>query len=91
MRSEWADYAVQGNKLMWETLGNGHTQLSQLTEPPWTDPGLKSGIGVCKLSQLFKKDRGERRGAGMISRFLPASIMHDSCNFTVLFCSCLPF
>ena len=52
MRSEWADYAVKGNKLMWETLGNGHTQLSQLTEPPWTDPGLKSGIGAVSYTHL---------------------------------------
>ena len=29
---------------------------SQLTEPLWTDPGLKSGIGVRKLISTLKKE-----------------------------------
>ena len=30
-------------------------QLSQLAEPLWTDPGLKSGISVCKLISTWKR------------------------------------
>ena len=30
-------------------------QLSQLAEPLWTDPGLKSGISVHKLISTLKK------------------------------------
>ena len=33
--------------------GNTRAQSSQLTEPLWTDPGLKSGISVCDL--IFTK------------------------------------
>ena len=35
----------------------GDTQplLSQLAEPLWTDPGLKSGISVLKLISTLKK------------------------------------
>ena len=40
----------------------GHSRLSQLVEPPWTDPGLKSGIGVRELISTLKKNSsgGER-------------------------------
>ena len=44
----------------WETSsnnlsGNTLSQLFQLAEPLWTDPGLKSGICVRKLIFTFKK------------------------------------
>ena len=49
MKSKWADYvAVQAQcgNLSAHTVnsqsGNSQPQLSQLTEPLWTDPGLKS-------------------------------------------------
>ena len=32
--------------------GNTQPQSSQIAEPLWTDPGLKSGIAVCELSPL---------------------------------------
>ena len=32
-------------------------QLSQLAEPLWTGPGLKSGISVCDLLQKKKKKK----------------------------------
>ena len=32
--------------------GNTWPQSCQLAEPLWTDPGLKSGIGACKLMLL---------------------------------------
>ena len=39
----------QGNKLIHNSQGNVPSHLSHLAGPPWTDPGLKSGTGVCKL------------------------------------------
>ena len=55
-KSEWADYAaVQaqrgkiGNELTHNSSGNTRSRSSQLAEPLWTDPGLKSGINVHEL------------------------------------------
>ena len=58
MKSEWADYtAVQadcgnlsGNKLTRISSGNTRPQSSQLTEPLWTDPSLKSALEKKKKS-----------------------------------------
>ena len=37
---------------------SGNTRpWSQLTEPPWTDPGLKSGISVHELISTLKKQK----------------------------------
>ena len=33
----------------------GHSRLSQLAEPLWTDPGLKSGIRVRELTSTLKQ------------------------------------
>ena len=60
---EWADYvAVQaecgnlaGNELTRNSSGNTRLQSSQLAEPLWTDPGLKSGIRLRDLIFTFKK------------------------------------
>ena len=69
--SEWADNAavqascwnLSGNELTHNLSGNIHPQLSQLTEPLWTDPGIKSGITVHKLiSTLIKCGRGMNGG-----------------------------
>ena len=40
------------------TLG----QSSQLAEPLWTDPGLKSGISVCDLISTKKKEKKKSAG-----------------------------
>ena len=56
-KSEWADYAavqawcgnLLGNELTRNSSGNARLQSSQLAEPLWTDPGLKSGISVREL------------------------------------------
>ena len=53
-KSEWADYAavqawcgnLSGNELACNSSANKRSQSSQLAEPLWTDPGLKSGISV---------------------------------------------
>ena len=39
----------QGNKFTHNTSGNVQPQSSQLTEPKWTDPSLRCGMGVCEL------------------------------------------
>ena len=56
-KSEWADYAdvqaqcgnLSGNDITRNASGNTRPQSSQLAEPLWTDPGLKSGPGVPEL------------------------------------------
>ena len=60
---EWADYATvqaqcgnqSGNELTCNWSGNTQSQSSQLAEPLWTDPGIKSGISVRKLISTLKK------------------------------------
>ena len=47
----------QGNELICNLSGNAHPQSSQLAEPLWTDPGLKSGISVHKLISAVKKKK----------------------------------
>ena len=64
-KSEWADYpAVQaqcgnlsGNGLTRNLSRNIRLQSSQLAEPLWTDPGLKSGISVRELISTQKKKK----------------------------------
>ena len=48
----------QENKLTHNLSGNTQPQLSQLTEPLWTDPGLKSGIGVRR--KLFSTSENKK-------------------------------
>ena len=38
-----------GSELTCNLSGNAQPQSSQLAEPLWTDPGLKSGISVQEL------------------------------------------
>ena len=44
-----------GNELTRNSSGNTWSQSSQLAEPLWTDPGLKSGISVRELIFTLKK------------------------------------
>ena len=76
MKSEWADYTVQaesgnllGKKLTRNSLGNTRSQSSQLPEPLWADPSVKSGISVRKLVPTFKK----KSEGGKSANFLPKS------------------
>ena len=70
MQPEWADYAavqalpgnLSGNELTRNSSGNTRLQPSQLAEPLWTDPGLKSGISVRKLISTKKKKKKCRWG-----------------------------
>ena len=41
---------LSGNELARNLSGNIRPQLSQLAEPLWTDPALKSGISVLEGS-----------------------------------------
>ena len=69
-KSEWADYAavqaecgnLSGNELTRNSSGNTRLQSSQLAEPLWTDPGLKSGISLHELISTFEK---KKRWRGM--------------------------
>ena len=54
-KSEWADYAAVQAQCGKHWSGNTRSQLSQLAEPLWTDPGLKSGIRVRELTATFKR------------------------------------
>ena len=40
---------LSGNELTRNSSGNTRSQSSQLTEPLWTDPGLKCGISLLEL------------------------------------------
>ena len=66
LKSEWVDYALHAG-IVWKpnreisphathqvTL---KTQSSQLAEPLWTNPGLKSSIGVHDLISTLKKKK----------------------------------
>ena len=48
---------LSGNELTRNLSGKTWSQSSQLAEPVWTDPGLKSGIDVCELVSTFKKKK----------------------------------
>ena len=45
----------RGNKLTCNSSRNTWSQSSQLVEPLWTDPGLKSGISMRALIYTLKK------------------------------------
>ena len=53
-----------GNELTRKSTGNTRSQSSQLTEPLWTDFGLKNGISVLELISTLKKKKRRRRLTG---------------------------
>ena len=69
MKSERADYAtvqaqcenLAGNDCTYNPSGHTLPQSSQLTEPLWTDPNLRSGISVHNLISTFKKKSAGRK------------------------------
>ena len=79
MKSEWADIAaVQAqcgnrseNELTRNSSGNARPQSSQLAEPLWTDPGIKSGISVHDLISTLKKKKAQ--AGNELSNILPKS------------------
>ena len=59
---------LSGNELTRNSSGNTRSQSSQLVEPLWTDPGLKSGISVRELISTYKKTKQKAKrkaGGGM--------------------------
>ena len=69
MKLEWADYAaaqaecgnLSGNELTRDSSKKSWSHTSQLAEPLWTDPGLKSGISLRELIPTLKKKKKKRR------------------------------
>ena len=59
--------------------GNTQPQSSQLVEPLWTDPGLKSGISVRELISTLKKKKEEKRKGrrGLIGRTFSQTLASD--------------
>ena len=53
---------LSGNELTRNLTGNTRPQSSQLAEPLWTDPGLKSGISVRDLLSTSKKKKKAHAG-----------------------------
>ena len=47
------------NELTRNLLGNTWPQLSQFTEPLWTDPGLRGGISVQEPISASKKKKAQ--------------------------------
>ena len=67
----------QENELICNLLGSARPQSSQLAEPLWTDPGLKSGISVLELSPLKNNNKKTKQkntgGDWFIINLLPRS------------------
>ena len=68
-KSEWADcVAVQAwcgylsEKFTRNSSRKTWPQSSQLAEPLWTDPGVRSGINVCELISTTKEEKKHRQG-----------------------------
>ena len=74
---EWADYAavqaecwnLSGNELTRKSSGNIRSQSSQLAEPLWTDPDLKSRISLRELISTLKKKKAQ--AGNELSNILP--------------------
>ena len=81
-KSEWADYAtvqeecgnLSGNEFTCNSSRNTRSQSSQLAEPLWTDPGLKSRISLRELiSTLKRKEKKKAQAGNELSNILPKS------------------
>ena len=62
MPLSWQAGNLSGNELARNLSGNIRPQSSQLAEPLWTDPGIKSGISVHELISISKKKEKHKRG-----------------------------
>ena len=65
-----------GNELTSNSSENTQSLLSQIAEPLWTDPGLKSGISVHELISTSKKKKEEKNAQARkkLSNILPKSL-----------------
>ena len=90
MKSEWAEYAavqaqcgnLSGNELTCNSR-NTRQQLSQLAEPVWTDPGLRSWISVCNLISTLKKKKKKSAGGEWIVEQSPKILEHKEKAATI--------
>ena len=60
MLSRHVAKTCQGYERTHESSVNACPQSSQFTDPLWTDPGLKSGIGLRELTCALKKKKKEQ-------------------------------
>ena len=64
MLSRFSVGTYQGKEPTRSASGNTGPRSPQLTEPLWTDPGLKNGISVHMLISTLKKKK-RRRGMNL--------------------------
>ena len=69
MKLEWADYAAG------DSSGNTRSQLSQLAEPLWTDPAVKSGIHVRQLTSTKKKKETKAQAGNELSNIYSPKVL----------------
>ena len=69
-----ADYGnLSGNELTRNLPENNQLQSSQLAEPLWSDPDIKSGISMCELIPTAKKKKKKAHAGNEWSNILPRS------------------
>ena len=61
------------SKLTRNSSGNTQLQSSQLAEPLWTNPGVKSGISVRKLISTLRKKEKKTQAGNEFWKILPKS------------------
>ena len=80
---------------MWEPIrkqltrdlsGNIWPQSSQLAEPLWTDPGIKSGISVLELISIQKKRKKKKTAGGELMVEHSPKILAGEEKVTINFC-----
>ena len=79
---------LSGNELTRKSSGNTLSQSSQLAEPLWTDPGLKTGISVRELSPTTTT---KPQAGNELSNILPKSSharkkSHQCCEASLTEC-----
>ena len=62
---------LSGHELTRNSSGNTRLQSSQLAEPLWTDPGLKSGISLRELISTLKKKEKKAQAGNERMNILP--------------------
>ena len=80
--------AYQGNELTRNSSGNTRPQSSQLAEPLWTDPGVKSGISVrepISISKKKKKKGADRECTAKLFKKIPAAMKKPPCHFLEIY------
>ena len=78
-KSEWADYAavwaecwnLTEKELKRNLSGNTRSRSSQLAEPLWTYPGLKSGISLRELISTANNNNKKAQTGNEFSNILP--------------------